>query len=690
MIYRFYDEEKQEEIKNLLQLEADSLLIASAELLQYPPEMGNLLSYYLFAFDLPSAVDNHLSHCLWAFEFNAEFEAKISEYMYYGQEDQVEEQKTSKAMEIHAVALKHLVKRHNPKEIINIWRPFYDSFWREILFQNKLFAEVVNVCRIFAKAVEESWYLFDFAYGINATGESTLAAQIYSKLLQKEPNNSSAYNNLGVIHENQGEIQEAHRLFSRAAELDSSEKLYKSNLIRMSQQISIREKAQGNLAKALRTIQEKASEAGLTSEQHKELSEFYWDSKIPIKEIQELYNSRNIYDLITPVFSGTICPNCFVQLMYKNRTARASNDAVCLGCEHKLSGWCRCEYCRRQEEARRQQMEAARLRDANEAFQQLQQRYCTEDYVEWAIDKLNRKQKQFLKGFIEVINSSDAPSWEEICVRSGVVSHKSYLQKLEDLKLLLRKPEVGIISNSAITLDMLQLETVRKISKSLRFDVFQRDNHTCQYCGRKPPQVTLVIDHLVPVSKGGTDDINNLVTSCDDCNSGKSDKLIESFTGGHSKEEWRQQIQGKRAEILNLRRKNIDNVFQHWRQCLDKKTLAETDKEAIYNFVELYEPEWINWAISITVQKKIPDYVKYTAGILRNWAKDGVPEFLANPNATLEDKGATERQIEYIQSLLNGLGLDISEFYHKSNYDELTMLDAKNLIDELTRKRNAT
>ncbi len=66
------------------------------------------------------------------------------------------------------------------------------------------------------------------------------------------------------------------------------------------------------------------------------------------------------------------------------------------------------------------------------------------------------------------------------------------------------------------------MEHKRKaIPKSVRFEVFKRDNFTCQYCGRKAPDVVLEVDHINPVANGGENDILNLVTSCRDCNSGK-------------------------------------------------------------------------------------------------------------------------------------------------------------------------
>lgn len=65
------------------------------------------------------------------------------------------------------------------------------------------------------------------------------------------------------------------------------------------------------------------------------------------------------------------------------------------------------------------------------------------------------------------------------------------------------------------------------IGKALRFSVFARDNFTCRYCGRQSDAVTLVIDHVMPVCQGGTNDVENLVTACVDCNSGKGGRTIQ-------------------------------------------------------------------------------------------------------------------------------------------------------------------
>nr|WP_064246992.1 HNH endonuclease [Rhizobium leguminosarum]OAP95120.1 hypothetical protein A4U53_18025 [Rhizobium leguminosarum] len=75
----------------------------------------------------------------------------------------------------------------------------------------------------------------------------------------------------------------------------------------------------------------------------------------------------------------------------------------------------------------------------------------------------------------------------------------------------------------------IELAKTRKrerIPQGVRFDVFRRDNFTCVYCGRGSPEVTLHCDHKLAHSKGGSDDKENLVTACEDCNFGKGAKNV--------------------------------------------------------------------------------------------------------------------------------------------------------------------
>ena len=53
-----------------------------------------------------------------------------------------------------------------------------------------------------------------------------------------------------------------------------------------------------------------------------------------------------------------------------------------------------------------------------------------------------------------------------------------------------------------------------------RFEVFNRDKYTCQYCGREMKELTL--DHVFPRHRGGKHDWENIVTCCIACNRHKA------------------------------------------------------------------------------------------------------------------------------------------------------------------------
>lgn len=54
--------------------------------------------------------------------------------------------------------------------------------------------------------------------------------------------------------------------------------------------------------------------------------------------------------------------------------------------------------------------------------------------------------------------------------------------------------------------------------------VLKRDNYTCKICGRSPvtnPGLFLEVDHVIPFSCNGLDDLSNFQTLCIECNRGK-------------------------------------------------------------------------------------------------------------------------------------------------------------------------
>ena len=67
-----------------------------------------------------------------------------------------------------------------------------------------------------------------------------------------------------------------------------------------------------------------------------------------------------------------------------------------------------------------------------------------------------------------------------------------------------------------------------RVPAQLRFGILQRDGFRCRYCGRpgSAAGVVLHVDHVVPLAAGGATTEGNLLTSCQECNLGKSTRAV--------------------------------------------------------------------------------------------------------------------------------------------------------------------
>lgn len=62
---------------------------------------------------------------------------------------------------------------------------------------------------------------------------------------------------------------------------------------------------------------------------------------------------------------------------------------------------------------------------------------------------------------------------------------------------------------------------------AVRAEIFARDDYTCGYCGQRGGK--LECDHVIPVSRGGANDHDNLITACFRCNRSKGAKTPEEW-----------------------------------------------------------------------------------------------------------------------------------------------------------------
>jgi len=135
------------------------------------------------------------------------------------------------------------------------------------------------------------------------------------------------------------------------------------------------------------------------------------------------------------------------------------------------------------------------------------------------------------------------------------------------------------------------------ISKKLRFEVFKRDSFTCQYCGKRAPDVVLHCDHIKPVATGGATDILNLITACVGCNVGKgarelSDatvvtKQIDQLVELNDRREQIEMMLSWRDELQSLSSDTIDLIVTR----IDQRTgysVNESGRGKIKNWLKKY------------------------------------------------------------------------------------------------------
>lgn len=216
------------------------------------------------------------------------------------------------------------------------------------------------------------------------------------------------------------------------------------------------------------------------------------------------------------------------------------------------------------------------------------------------------------------------------------------------------------------------------LSKRMRFDVLKRDGFRCVYCGAVPPAVVLQVDHVIAKSKGGPDSMDNLVTSCQPCNSGKSDVLIGPMPETPGFEERKKiavELHIKAEKALAARRKldsavellcgYCESVFGDEFIAMDKYEL-----NAFPRFLKRISFEEIIDAVDIVFQNKNTWDFFYFCGVC--WRKVNEPETRKYPDLKPEFPDAVKSEASVVaqsKSIMpKGEGRDDS----KQTYDKLT------------------
>ena len=107
----------------------------------------------------------------------------------------------------------------------------------------------------------------------------------------------------------------------------------------------------------------------------------------------------------------------------------------------------------------------------------------------------------------------DFASWLDVSIAAPEAEH----EMVTTISWKIRVPRVIVL----LLFDRLPKKEV----KFTRHNVFERDNNTCQYCGKVFERQELNLDHVLPRDKGGLTTWENVVCSCIPCNTRKGNRL---------------------------------------------------------------------------------------------------------------------------------------------------------------------
>lgn len=174
----------------------------------------------------------------------------------------------------------------------------------------------------------------------------------------------------------------------------------------------------------------------------------------------------------------------------------------------------------------------------------------------------------------------------------------------------------------------------KAIGKRLRFDVFSRDGFSCRYCGSQSDKVQLVVDHVVPVCQGGTNEIENLITSCFACNAGKGGRTVEQSVPNESHRlALAQEMQEQLAAIASAKAAQAarsalrQEVVNYYCEARGQDSMCKDTCSVLNSYVEQYGPSVVFGWIDIAVAR-LPHGCndrtmgKYISGIRRKWLEE--------------------------------------------------------------------
>ncbi len=112
-------------------------------------------------------------------------------------------------------------------------------------------------------------------------------------------------------------------------------------------------------------------------------------------------------------------------------------------------------------------------------------------------------------------------------MRAGDTTNEGTLYKIclpEEIPLCQNAMKIAVEAESSVVDTKKELDYYNV--RENRLKIFERDGYKCHYCQKQLTRFSATLDHIQPVSKGGDNSYDNLITACLHCNSERGNKPV--------------------------------------------------------------------------------------------------------------------------------------------------------------------
>lgn len=209
-------------------------------------------------------------------------------------------------------------------------------------------------------------------------------------------------------------------------------------------------------------------------------------------------------------------------------------------------------------------------------------------------------------------------------------------------------------------------------SREKKEKILHKSKGVCAHCGKELDLETMTVDHVIPLSKGGTNELKNLVALCEDCNRGKCNYVVDPedyfkylnwiylkdlnkyFKEYSEQIEWVSKRQTFSEDMQFVSTISGMGVYNHRGKCLVKAMYSDLD-DIYYAYIK-YHDRKANFRYTRDDREILKDFIKmiFMEGcfyIYRNSCGDialVVPVLLA----LVEDDKGRERPVLFLPKVL--------------------------------------